>query len=443
MGKLTAFTVESAKPKEIAYPLSDGQGLRLRVATDGTKTWLVRYMVNGGERQYTLSRPYGKTGGSGFASLKDAREESAMIRALGRKGIDYQVQLEEASKAEVARIERERIASKTIEDLFTEWVQDTGRKDGGAELRRSFSHNIIPFIGSTPVKEATEEDMLPVLAAVVDRGSNRMAVMLLADLKQMFRWAERKKAWRKLIEDNPVIGIEASKITDDDYDGTERTRALSADEVRELWVQLPLAGLLRRTELACWIMLSCCCRIGELTKAKWEDVDLVAAVWAIPKENAKNKNRHTVFLSDFALAQFKQLREISTGEWCFPDSTGTTHVCVKSTTKQIRDRQMSAMNRKPMSHRSSKADALILSGGDWKPHDLRRTGSTMMQPLGVAEGVVERVLNHVEPNKLKRTYQTHDYAEEMREAWRLLGDRLEILTSPDTGNVIPIGEKAA
>jgi integrase len=94
-----------------------------------------------------------------------------------------------------------------------------------------------------------------------------------------------------------------------------------------------------------------------------------------------------------------------------------------------------ATNRKPMSNRSKSADALLLSGGDWVPHDLRRTGATMMQALGIAPIVIEKVLNHVEPNKLKRTYQTHDYANEKREAWRLLGERLELLLRPKTDNV--------
>ena len=96
------------------------------------------------------------------------------------------------------------------------------------------------------------------------------------------------------------------------------------------------------------------------------------------------------------------------------------------------------MNRKPMKNRSGKADALILSNGDWVPHDLRRTGATMMQSLGVTPEVIERVLNHTEPNKLKRTYQTYDYAKEKLEAWRLLGERLALLTRNDAANVLPI-----
>jgi hypothetical protein len=58
MGKLTVRAIENAKPRDKAYKLIDGDGLQLRIATDGKKTWLVRYVVNGFERQYRLPKLY-------------------------------------------------------------------------------------------------------------------------------------------------------------------------------------------------------------------------------------------------------------------------------------------------------------------------------------------------------------------------------------------------
>ncbi len=80
----------------------------------------------------------------------------------------------------------------------------------------------------------------------------------------------------------------------------------------------------------------------------------------------------------------------------------------------------------------------MLSNGDWTPHDLRRTGATFMQSLGVGPGIIERVLNHTEPNKLKRTYQTYAYGKEMREAWRLLGDKLALLVPANATGAEPV-----
>ncbi len=61
----------------------------------------------------------------------------------------------------------------------------------------------------------------------------------------------------------------------------------------------------------------------------------------------------------------------------------------------------------------------------------------MMGELGVMGEVIERCLNHIEQNKLKRIYQRHELKSEQKEAWRLLGERLALLlTSEGRDNVI-------
>jgi hypothetical protein len=59
-----------------------------------------------------------------------------------------------------------------------------------------------------------------------------------------------------------------------------------------------------------------------------------------------------------------------------------------------------------------------------------------MVELGVQPEVIERCLNHTEQNRMKRIYQRHNYAAEMANAWRLLGDRLDVLTRANADNVV-------
>ena len=89
---------------------------------------------------------------------------------------------------------------------------------------------------------------------------------------------------------------------------------------------------------------------------------------------------------------------------------------------------------KPFSRRRHD-DTLVLADGqnrDWTPHDLRRTGATLMQALGVSLDVIDRCQNHVlAGSRVRRHYLHHNYAEEKKSAWNLLGDRLsEVLSSP-------------
>ena len=64
----------------------------------------------------------------------------------------------------------------------------------------------------------------------------------------------------------------------------------------------------------------------------------------------------------------------------------------------------------------------------------------MMGELGVMGDVIERCLNHVEQNKLKRIYQRHELKSEQREAWKLLGDRLSLLTSKGASSNVLVGK---
>lgn len=169
--------------------------------------------------------------------------------------------------------------------------------------------------------------------------------------------------------------------------------------------------------------------------ARWEHVDLETGEWFIPRENTKGKQSNfVVYLSPFANTQFNALKAV-TGktEWCFPGLGKHGHVDARSISKQVGDRQAcfkksrGGTPRKQMSNRSFDNN-LVLAGGSrgaWTPHDLRRTGATMMQALGVSLEVIDRCQNHVlAGSKVRRHYLHHDYATEKAAAWRLLGSNL-------------------
>ncbi|CAG1023251.1 hypothetical protein MTYM_02304 [Methylococcales bacterium] len=63
--------------------------------------------------------------------------------------------------------------------------------------------------------------------------------------------------------------------------------------------------------------------------------------------------------------------------------------------------------------------------------------------LRVPSDAVERCLNHTEENKVKRIYQRQELKAEQAEAWRLLGERLELLTRTDAENIVTMPRRAA
>jgi integrase len=305
-----------------------------------------------------------------------------------------------------------------------------------------FEKDVFPKLGPIPPESVRRAHITAVLDDVAQRGANRVAGLLLADLRQMFTFAVN----RLIVPGDPTAGLKKS-----DWNGQskERERVLSEAEVKQFLKLLPASTLTLEAQCALKIMLATCCRIGEITRARWEHVDLEKGEWFIPPGNSKNAKAHTVSLSAYALTQFKTIRahaaeearrkEREVSEWVMPAKHNSGGVCSKSMAKIIGDRQRG--ENAPMKGRSPLTDALTLSGGRWTPHDLRRTGATLMSALGVRPDVIEKCLNHTEQNALIRVYQRHEKRPEMARAWELLGDRLSLLEN-NTDNVLTFSRAA-
>jgi integrase len=107
-------------------------------------------------------------------------------------------------------------------------------------------------------------------------------------------------------------------------------------------------------------MLATCCRVGEITKAQWQALDMAKKTWTIPAENSKNGKPHTIYLSDFAMTQFGRLQALAQSErWLFPNRYGSDHLCDKTIAKQVNSRQ----NPVIYSNRTKHNTALMLTGG--------------------------------------------------------------------------------
>ena len=390
-----------------------------------------------------------------ISEIRQARDDAKQLLS---KGIDPAAarkaeRLEAQAEIEAALKEAElkKAEALTVADLFETWLRDgVARQDGNAELMRSFNKDVLPYIGKHQLRHLSDKYLIMVLRRVKSRGLNRSVVILNNDISQMLRWGEKRKPWRPLMTDgNPADLVDVKKLLDRDYQ-EERDRVLSPVEIRELWhiflnleesyKALPAGSkysgirpVNKRVQCAVWICLSTLCRIGELLKAQWQHVDLESGYWFIPAANTKGqrgkRQDHHVFLSEFAKEQFQRLKqETGSTPYLFPNRSNTDHVNTKTVSKLIGDRQCRFKDRsKPLAGRHHD-DSLVLAkgvNGEWTPHDMRRTGATMMQAKGVPLDIIDRCQNHLlGGSKVRRHYLMHDYAKEKADAWKSLGDEL-------------------
>lgn len=412
---------------ELYITVTGTPGLVLRLRKD-RKDWLFRYRsrLDGKLKKIAL----GGYPTIGLADAKRAAEQHAEQLRTGRDPQGERAAVLKETHEEAVR----RTIPQTVNELFEDWIQKqlNTRKDGGESVRRAFNRDVLPKLGVLPLHDIRKAHISDVLDAVRARGVNRTVGILLSSLRQMFRFAVAR---------DYLTGDPTASLTKRDFGviEVERDRVLSEDEIRELSAQLVLsspqeklpgdARLKDTTKLAIWIQLATCCRVGELTGAHWNDVDLENGIWRITMEDSKTKrHQQDVFLSPFVLDRFVELARLTRKKgddkgWCFPDARrgGNFPINPKTVAKQIADRQRAD---DPMSRRSKNPTALQLQGGKWTPHDLRRTGATLMGELNVSGDVIERILNHTDENRIRRTYQRQRLIEQQRAAWQVLGEKL-------------------
>ena len=401
----------------------------VRRAKDGTPSVLFRWRFRFNKTLADFTA--GSFPKDTLKEIRDAHKAAVELHDAG-KNPNTELKLQKLNAAS-AQVEQVRVHNEeTVKVLALKWQKleltkrgKKGRKDDGAEVIRSFEADIFPRFGDSPLASVPRNAWAAVFDEVKSRAP-RMAARLFADTQQFLDWCER----REFIDISPVHKIRKSDIAAP-YEERQRflynpNSSQPEAELLELQEKLPGAHLKKETELALWLMLGTGCRVGEVSMAAWSHISFEKREWVFPAPNTKTKKEHRVYLSDFALTHLKALHQLTGHKpWCFPAKhEGKEHIDDKTISKQVGDRQKS----EPMKNRSKSVATLILSGGEWTPHDLRRTAAIIMGSVGTDPLTIEGCINHVMP-KLTRTYQKEVAWERKREAWDKLGQRLAMILS--------------
>ena len=451
-----------AKPAEsdtwLTQPFKRGAGVFLaRITPSAERLFYFRYTDSNGRRPFLPVGHYHPKGNNGGITLAEAYRKASELSSLYQSGIRDlkehfaeqeakkiadEMARQQRAEAELASAQLEQERRITVLMLFDRWSdvelkphiradgKRIGRKDGGEYTRSQFDRRIFQRIGHLEARTVKKSDLLAILDEIKADGKLRTANMLLADLKQMFRFALA----RDIIERNPLDTVTKRDVGGADV---ERDRVLTSEEIKTLANAIPKANLAKRSEIALWIILATGARISELMNAEWQNVDLKASTWHLPE--TKNQRPHTIHLSKFAKSHFDRLVsmrlvEMKVGEkalpWVFPNAKANGPVCIKSFGKQLSDRQRSVEQR--MKNRSVNTDSLSLPGGRWTAHDLRRTAATMMAQLGVSTDVIDECLNHIIANRVSRVYIRDRRVAEQAKAFDLLGEKLSALCAGAT-----------
>lgn len=269
-----------------------------------------------------------------------------------------------------------------------------------AETTRSMRKSVIdrditPALENRLLHEITADDLRALCEKVKARGAPATAVHVRDIVKQVYVFAilhGEKVA-------NPADDVGAASIAT----FVPKDRALSPTEIRLMHRQMESVATYPTIRLALRMILLTLVRKSELIQATWDEVDFEAALWTIPKGRMKGRNPHNVYLSRQALDIMVALHTCAGGSKYVLPSRYDADRCMSQATLN-RVTQIVA----------ERAKAAGLPLDPFTVHDLRRTGSTLLNEVGFNRDWIEKCLAHEDGRSSRAVYNKAEYAEQRR-----------------------------
>jgi integrase len=427
---LTAKLIEAARPAAKEYELADAgaPGLRLRVTAKGSRVFRW-YVTRGGcQRVVTIGR-WTKNPQPGRVTLAEARSWLERLK-LAHKAGNFDSVLAELAASRPQRPPaggRQLGGPLTVRELAKDFlVYIERRRKRPEQARRPIEEDIIPAIGDKALGSITSRDVRQIVESVVARGSPTQAGVVLAVMKQLFRFAQG----RDELAANPAAALDPGAL------GVVRNqcgRYLSAEEIGQFWAGLDALSVTPTVRLGLKLLLLLGVRTGELLRARWDEIDFNAATWTIPVAHQKLSRKQeptarpwVVPLTPMALELFRELEGLAKG-FRSRYVMASLHAGGEALTEKALNHAMRRLLVGP--------DApLHFVGERPTPHDLRRTMRTHLSNLGVNFHVAERCLNH-SLGKVASIYDHSDYLTERRAALEKWNAYVNRLVSPAENSV--------
>jgi integrase len=291
----------------------------------------------------------------------------------------------------------------TFELIAKEWLKHS--KDGWSPNHYERNEGLVrrylnPDLGKLPIESISEALLLKVLKATYDKGQKESARRARVVAGQIFTFAKlTHRATHNVaneLADNPYLKKPPVK----------HFKALPQNEVGKLINELNKSGkeqkLDIRTQHALHLALLTGLRDSSIRGAKWQEIDWDKAIWVVPAERMKSRREHKVPLPTQAISALKKLQALSTstpGEYIFK-GTGKSGFMSENTLCR----------------------ALKKMGLNTTLHGLRSLITDVLNENGFHPDAIERQLDHVEGNKVRRAYLRSDFMEKRKHMMQWFAD---------------------
>lgn len=406
--------------------VDEAPGLRL-VASASRRTWVYRFKspTDGRMRQVRLGQWPAMSVAAAVVAWEGVRQarlagaDPALERRQAR-----QAAAQQAAGAKVTRC-RQAFTVRRLADEYLARYQGTVAPRTHAELERLLAREL-DAVADLPAAEVTRSQAFDLIDAM--RGRPVVASRLRQGLGAAWDWAldagrlpaDTPNWWRLVLRGKLAS---RGKAVAGKAVGPGK-RVLSDAELALLLPWLP--NFSRDVCDALVLYLWTCCRGAEIVAMQRAEVtqETDGWWWTVPRSKLKMR-RHPltvdlrVPLVGQAEAVVRRRLQAAAGDWLFPSPRGDAHVQQKAVGLAVWSHMPYAGTRPdwvrprlPVTH--------------WAPHDLRRTGRTLLAAMGCPAEVGEAILGHLPPG-VQGVYNRHGYDAERRVWLTRLDERLRRL----------------
>lgn len=395
---LTDIAIRNAKPREKAYKLHDMLGLFLTVSPSGGKLWNMKYKLGGVEKKLSF-------GSYPQLSLRDARKRRDEARDQLIDGKDP------AREKKLEKLRSHLLAENTFISIAREYCLKR-RRDGDrawAPATATRSEYLLSLldnsIGRLAIHEIEPIDILAAVRKIEKRGNLESARRTLQLSSAVFRYAVATAR----LKSDPTRDLRGALLTPK---VTHYGAVTDANLVGELLRAIDGFEGHVTTKWALKLAPHVFVRPGELRHARWEEINLEAALWTIPAEKMKMRKPHHVPLSRQSICLLEEMHEMS-GPY------GYVFPSIRTSIRPMSENTLNAALRR-----------LGYSTDEMTAHGFRAMASTLLNESGKwSADAIERALAHGDSDKVRAAYHRGTHWKERVEMAQWWSDLLDALRS--------------
>jgi integrase len=381
-------------------------GLALVVKASGTRSWVLRVAIGGKRSHIGL-------GGYPDTTLAQAHERARQAKDKIQQGIDPLAEKRRRMTEVVWTFDR--CADEYIKLHRPSWKNAKHAEQWVSTLNTYAS----PVIGGKPVRDVCVGDVLAVIEPywltkneTMVRTRNRIELVLGWAASRGYRAKENPAQWRGNLQHSLP---KPSKVNN-----RQHHAALPYKDAHGFMLKLAQVEGMSARALE-WVILTAC-RSGEARGATWDEIDLEAGLWTIPKERMKADREHRVPLSAQALELLQSLPRFE------PVEGKPEYVFTGRSGGELSDMSLTALIRR------MKVDATA--------HGFRSTfADWAAEQTAYPVELREMALAHTLGDKTREAYQRGDMMERRRQ---MMADWGRYVTTPATSaSVVSIRKAAA